>query len=156
MSIIIFSKPIHSGKTTTLMQWCKHQKCAGILMPDINGCRKFYNVETKNYFDTECKQPDTESYTSIGKYHFSNTAFNQANDIIINSLHKQIDYLIIDEIGKLELNKKGFYAALQATLKAYSNKQFNGKILLVVRDNLLNDVLTYFNINEYEIITELS
>ena len=43
MSIIIFSRPVHSGKTTELMQWCEQvsikQNVAGILMPDIDGSR---------------------------------------------------------------------------------------------------------------------
>ena len=47
MSIFIFSRPVHSGKTTELLHWCNQQKnIMGIAMPDINGSRKNKNTHT--------------------------------------------------------------------------------------------------------------
>jgi len=73
MSIYIFSRPIHSGKTTELLQWCNLQKnIAGILMPDINGSRKILDLLTKDVFDIECTDAinTKEQITSIGRFKF--------------------------------------------------------------------------------------
>lgn len=82
MSIFIFSKPIHSGKTTALMQWCKRNtNCAGILMPDMDGNRKMYSIQDSSFFEVSC-QPSfaiQENVISIGRYTFYKEAFNKAN-----------------------------------------------------------------------------
>ena len=58
MSIIIFSQPIHSGKSTQLLHWCDQQKnVAGIVMPDMDGKRKILNLEPKEVFAIECDNP---------------------------------------------------------------------------------------------------
>ena len=151
MSIYIFSKPIHSGKTTALLQWSKHKNCAGILMPDINGSKKFYDIETEKYFDAECNSDNAENLTIIGKYRFDNKAFDKANAIIIAAIAKPVDYFVIDEIGKLELDKKGFYPALISLLQAQQQLQFNVNILLVVRDSLLQEVVSFFSIEKFKV-----
>jgi len=40
-NIFILSKPIQSGKTTSLMEWCEDKdKVTGILTPDKEGFKK--------------------------------------------------------------------------------------------------------------------
>ena len=66
MSIIIFSKPVHSGKTTALLEWSKEQKnIAGILMPDMDGERKMFDIRTNEIFDAECKNADDAKATDV-------------------------------------------------------------------------------------------
>ncbi len=149
MSIIIFSAPIHSGKTTALMNWCRlKNNVAGILMPDINGTRKFFDIQSKEIFDAECKQPEicTEPLITIGPYHFYENAFAKANNILLN-ISATIDHIIIDEIGKLELQQKGLYAG---TTPLISNSSAN--IILVVRDSLVEAVATAFHLANYSVI----
>ncbi len=159
MSIIIFSKPIHSGKTTELQHWCSQQQnIAGILMPDINGKRKMLDIKTKKVFEAECKDSfnKEEELASIGRYHFYTAAFQKANAIIIHALNENPSFLIIDEVGKLELNKKGFYPALQKTIAAIQDKKFTANLLLVVRDSLVKEATAFFKIQEYNLIEEIS
>jgi nucleoside-triphosphatase len=153
-NIIIFSKPIHSGKTTSLMHWCKEKKnVKGILMPEVNGTKYFYDIEQKEYFNAEfLNDPKLDDDLQIiGKYHFSNAAFKKANEIIIHALNKKNDLIIIDEIGKLELQEKGFHSSLKSILKLSSDIN----LLIVVRDTLIKEVTDFYQISHYRIISAL-
>ena len=158
MSIYIFSRPIHSGKTTELLQWCNRQKnIHGILMPDINGSRKFLNLDKKEIFDAECVDITNTnlSITSIGKFNFYMDAFEKANSILMRALNRNPDWLVIDEVGKLELGGKGFYTSVAEAIKTYADKNKKGDLLLTVRDSLCEEVIVFLNIKNYKIISSL-
>jgi len=158
MSIIIFSKAIHSGKTTELMRYFgSAQHVGGILMPDVDGSRKLYNIETKEYFDVECKDPSvsTRSLVTIGRFYFYEDAFEKANAIIEQAAPTN-DLLIIDEVGRLEMEGKGFYQSVKNILQ--QDEYANGPklLLLVVRDSLYKHVLAFFEIANHRLINKLS
>ena len=97
MSIYIFSRPVHSGKTTELLQWCNQQKnIAGILMPDINGSRKILDLQTKNMFDIECTDATNtkELLTAVGRFHFYTASFEKANAIVLAALNQTPGWLV--------------------------------------------------------------
>ncbi len=160
MSIIIFSRPVRSGKTTELMQWCdrvsKTKIVGGILMPDIGGRRKLFNIETREYSDIECKDPATatRSLITVGNFHFYTDAFEKAITIILEAASKS-DLLIVDEVGKLELECKGFYQSVKEVLEM--DKYINGTehLLLVVRDDLYEQVLSLFKITKHRLVNKL-
>lgn len=158
MSIIIFSRPIHSGKTTELLQWCSHKNnIYGILMPDINGYRKILDLNTKEAFDIEC--PDIENnhevLTSVGRFLFYNKAFDKANSIVLDALGGNPAWLVIDEAGKLELEQKGFYNAIQKAVAVYKDKEAPGNLLITVRDSLCGEVIRFFNLGDCRVIHNL-
>lgn len=158
MSIIIFSRPIHSGKTTELVQWCKRQKNAyGILMPDIKGSRKILNIKTMEIFDIQCTDVEktNEPLTAIGKFHFYTAAFEEANQVLIGALTCKPDWLIIDEVGRLELGGKGFYRSMAEIADAYNNKRNTGNLLITVRDNLCEEVISFFKFKDHKVVKEL-
>jgi nucleoside-triphosphatase THEP1 len=149
--IIIFSKPIHSGKTTELQLWSNGKKnIAGILMPDINYKRKMQNIATGEIFDAEINDvatPDNQ-IEMIGTYVFYAAAFKKANHILCNATAQNPDWIIIDEVGKLEMTEGGFYKSVKYILE---NKGCHTKLLLVVRDGLVNNVIDFFKISNYRI-----
>ena len=155
MSIIIFCKPIHSGKTTTLMHWCTTQEnVQGILMPDINGQRMVFNIPTQQTFPIQCMDTNTnEGLISIGKYHFFATAFRKANALLMETLSSNCKWLVIDEIGKLEMQGKGFSDSAKPIIEHY--KSCDKNLLLVVRDSLVEEIISFFGINDYNLIHEL-
>lgn len=158
MSIYIFSRPIHSGKTTELQQWCDQQKnIAGILMPDINGSRKILDLQTKNIFDIECSDASKtkEQLTAVGRFHFYTAAFEKANTIILAALNQMPAWLVIDEAGKLELQGKGFYQAIVHAVDLYSDDQVTGNLLITVRESLCNEVISFFKIKDAQVIHRL-
>ena len=151
MSIYIFSRPIHSGKTTELLNWCTQQKnIMGIAMPDINGSRKILDLHSKEVFDIECVDivNTTETLISVGRFHFYLSAFEKANSIIIKYLLQKPDWMVIDEAGKLELDGKGFYDSLTAAAVYYNNKKNSGNLLITVRENLCTEVINFFNLRD--------
>ncbi len=157
MSIIIFSRPIHSGKTTRLLKWCNEQKnIYGILMPDINGSRKILDIKTKAIFDIECTDAEhaRESITTIGRFNFYTASFEKANSILLNALIHKPDWLIIDEAGKLELDGKGFYKSIKEAVHIYDTES-RGALLITVRDSLCTEVIKFFKLSEYRVIHQL-
>ena len=158
MSITIFSQPIHSGKTTKLLHWCDQQKnAAGILMPDIDGKRKILDLETKEVFAIECDNPANtkEELITVGKYHFYAAVFEKANSLLLAALSRNPQWLVIDEVGKLELGGKGFYPAVKKITDDQEEKITTTNILLVVRDSLCAEVINFFKINKHIIIHRL-
>jgi len=153
-NIFILSKAIQTGKTTALMQWCKTQKnIAGILTPDIEGNRKLFDIEKKTFYEFEVKNPlPTDEITPIGKFNFHTQIFAKAQQIITNS---NADYLIIDEIGRLELNQnKGLEPALSKVISTYTNHQAKGCLILVIRDYLLEDCIKKYQLQQAKIIQD--
>ncbi len=158
MSIYIFSRPVHSGKTTELVQWCSQQKSiAGILMPDIEGSRKILDLYTKEVFDIECTEVANtkERLTSVGRFHFYTAAFDKANAIVLAALSRAPDWLAIDEVGKLELEGKGFYESIVKSVELYNDGQFAGNLLFTVRESLFSEVVLFFNMKDIHVIHHL-
>lgn len=139
--IYILTGPINSGKTTKLEQWLMGRRDVyGILTPKIEGKRFFKNIETSEYFQMDADLSEENTIT-IGKHEFSSNAFLRATQIIKASADKKEGWLIIDEIGPLEIDSKGF----DKTLREILNKDTEQlKIVLVVRESLREAVITHY------------
>jgi nucleoside-triphosphatase THEP1 len=158
MSIYIFSRPIHNGKTTELLHWCDQQKNVyGILMPDIAGSRKILDLNSREIFDVECTDTTntTEPLTTVGRFHFYSAAFEKANSILIDALAQRPGWLLIDEAGKLELERKGFYPAITSAVELYTKADVAGNLLITVRDSLCEEVISFFGIKNCQVILSL-
>ncbi len=133
--ILILTGPIQSGKTTLLLIWAKQQHIAGILTPLVEGHRHFLDIETGKFFPMIASEEETQ-VLEIGKYRFSATGFEKATILLKQACSKPgHSFLVIDEIGPLELNRqKGFYEILLFLL---DNLEMNCRIVLVVRDKCL-------------------
>ena len=159
MSIIIFSRPRNSGKTSELIDWCNNQEnSAGILMPDVNGLRKMYDIQTRTMFDAEhnIAIATNEALVSIGNFHFYQSSFDIANYNIDKAINQQKKYVLIDEVGKLELNHQGFYKSVNMAVQSVSDKTYSGTLILTVRDVLLEKVLDSFSISNYNIVNHIN
>lgn len=158
MSIYIFSRPIRSGKTTALLQWgTRQQNIAGVAMPDINGSRKILDLSNNTFFDIECPDAATskERITTIGRFHFYSSAFEKANSILLKALAQHPRWLIIDEVGKLELAGKGFHDPVVKAIEFYGNPVAPGNLLITVRVGLVEDVISLFNLRDCKVIDKL-
>lgn len=144
--IFILSQPIQSGKTTLLQEWIKGQNnIGGVLTPDINGIRKLLDLSTNTYHTLQLDE-DGEG-VNIGRFVFDPKGFQTAQKLLLDSLDKNFEWLIIDEIGRLELDRKeGLEPALSVVIDFFRTQQTHTKLLLVVRDYLLEDIKQYYNI----------
>lgn len=143
--IYILTAPIQSGKTTSLIQWSEQRNDVnGILTPVVDGKRVFINAATKEQFAMEAT--GNEEAVSIGRFVFSKRGFNKAAQIIRGAIDKD-GWLVIDEIGPLEMRGEGFFDAFKEVL-AKRNK----KLLLVIREGLVNEGIEKFSVIGPEII----
>ncbi len=152
--IYILTGAIRSGKTTALLHWSKSRNDVdGLLCPDdANGKRYFLKLKNKTIFKLEA-EAETEAIVTIGNFKFLRSAFNEANDYLILEASKtEPKYLIIDEIGKLELKNEGLNVSTKALISQFRSKN-NTHLILVVRDYLLDAVLEHYGITECSILT---
>lgn len=143
--IIILTGAIQTGKTTLLQHFCLQQdNIAGILTPIANSRRMFYDIAGKVFFEMEAN--DIEEKLATGKYLFSATAFAKANAILLNaSKNIELKYLIIDEIGPLEVKQqKGLHQSFRKILST----TFNYTLIIVVRQSLVDEVIAGFNLEK--------
>lgn len=156
MSIVVFSAPIQSGKTTALQQWCQQKVFVdGVLMPDVNGVRQFYHIANHLFIPVEVTNPETFNglMIGVGKYHFSASAFASSNAILMNAWKQQPNWLIIDEVGKLELSGQGLFPSFFSILQSYNQFPSSTNLLIVVRDSLYETVVSTFRIGEHQLIS---
>jgi len=147
--IYILTGPVQSGKTTTIANWAMRKNDVfGILTPVISGKRMFMDVHSREKFEMEANAGETETLT-IGKFKFSKSGFSKAEDILRNGLNEKNGWLVVDEIGPLELRGEAFSDILKEILQSSSNQQ---KILLIVRDSILEEVIQFFGLRQYHCV----
>jgi len=155
--IYILRGTIRTGKTTALVEWCKNRDDVdGVLCPDnAEGKRYFLEVKSKNEFELETEL-DTEAIIEIGNFKFLKSAFEKANAYLLAvASENESQYLIIDELGKLELKKEGLHLSAERLIPNYETNE-NKHLILVVRDYLLEAVLTHYSIEKYRILTKVN
>lgn len=147
-NVYILSSAIQSGKTSSLLRWKKVQKeVSGILTPVRDGKRYFMDIFTGEEFRMEADENEKENI-SIGRFRFSTKNFSRAIQVLKRDLNKK-GWLVVDEIGPLELKGEGFAEILKEIIAERS-----GNILLVVREGLVDNVVKQFRIMSYETVTE--
>ena len=128
-------------------------------MPDINGQRMFFDIFSQQVFPAQCLDDGAEkALITIGKYYFFANAFKKANDILLQALASNPEWLVIDEIGKLEMQGKGFYESARKIIDSYIInycEKGNKNLLLVVRDSLVGEMVDFFRIKNYNLIDKL-
>jgi nucleoside-triphosphatase len=147
--INILSGPVRSGKTTSLMKWLEGRDDAGgILTPDVEGVRFLYDVarRERHPFELAGEPMPGEPVVEIGRFRFYQSAFEQARRILLRDLEAAPAWLIIDEIGKLELKGEGLEPAAGLLISRYRDGNVTGKLLLVVRDYLLEEVREHYQL----------
>ena len=157
--IYIISGDIKTGKSTALTEWIKGRSDVyGVLSPrDDKNHRYFLNVKTHEAFTMETASKDDDSII-VGPYHFLKTAFKKANSIIETAARQQTSgFIIIDELGKLELRTEGLH---KSAVLAINRTKYEAHLhtILVVRTPLLETILKRYDITNSQrlLLEELS
>lgn len=138
--IYFVTGPIRSGKTTMLLKWSAgRDDVYGILTPDKHDRKVFLDLRTKEQFSMETDSNSDESLV-IGKFVFDKKNFEKAIQIVRDGI-LQSGWLIIDEIGPLELKGEGFHDVLKEAIATGKNN-----LILVIREGLFNEVKEYFQL----------
>ncbi len=151
-NIYILTGPIRSGKTSALANWLNGiSDTGGILTPDVDQKRMLYDISNNIYFPFEVNtSTPADELISVGKYFFLKKTFSQAHRILAKSSQNN-HWIVVDEVGKLELNNMGFEPALSNLIK-HVQKKTNQKLMLVIRDYLLNQCIKKYNLKQANII----
>ena len=151
--IYVYSDAIQTGKTTRVLTWVNgKQNVYGILTPDVAAKRRLYNIAEKQLSPFEAEKNTIESSIIIRDFTFLKSAFTQAQQILTSALLHQPDWLIIDEIGKLEMQNEGLEPQLSSILNDFSERSPQTKILLIIRETLLEAATEKYNLQNAEII----
>lgn len=143
--IQIITGKIRIGKTTyleNLILSLKH--VVGILQPTDEDHRFFKDIETGEFFRiTELSEQ--HNTFKLGRFIFNYDSFNWARAKLTEAFEWNNDTIVIDEYGPLEFQGEGLEPIVTKIITS-SNKTI--KIIIVVRDQLLENFLEKFKLKE--------
>jgi nucleoside-triphosphatase THEP1 len=150
--VFILAAPIQTGKTSSLMIWSENRDdIFGILTPVVNDQRVFMNVNSREGFAMEAEEGENDVLT-VGRFVFSKKSFDKAITIIRDAMNNE-GWLVIDEIGPIELRGEGFYDIVKEVLE---NETIDQAVLLIVREGMIDKVKTFFEIEDAVVINNIS
>lgn len=151
--VYLVSGPVRSGKTTRLGAWCGDQadphpgrplvSADGILAPVVRGHRHLVRVATGISRDLE-SIPDGTATEVVRRYRFNAGVFAWARAGLRASAQSGAEWIVVDEIGPLELAGGGLEPAIGELFTATA--ALPTRIVLVIREHLVAEVLDYFRI----------
>jgi len=151
--IYILSGNRQSGKTTALFNWIDKYKpeVYGVLSPVRDGIRKFYSLSKDEMFSFSVIDEDyrEQEIIRIRKYVFYKSAFERAENEIRLGLYAKSGFTIIDELGPLELQAKGFYNIARQCVEE-SRKGGNSNFIFVIRTSHLEKMKKLFGLKKGE------
>jgi nucleoside-triphosphatase THEP1 len=151
----ILTGQVHSGKTTKLMQWAASKKnIDGILQPVIDEKRFIYHIGSRTLKILETAENISENeLIIIGKYKFRKSVFDWSQNILVDCLDRNLDWIIIDEIGPLELEGKGLEPVISKIFNQINKLSEN--LLCVVRDSILEKFVEHYRLeSKYDLINQ--
>ncbi len=153
--IVIFSRPVQTGKTTELFKFIKGlNDVGGFLTPDVAGARMLYDIHNKVYHPFQTTASAAGETVAVGRFLFLASAFAIAQKILAASCTHT--WTIVDEAGKLEIEQDaGFEPALTRLIQTFKMQKCPGKLLLVVRENLLSKAIVKYQLQDAQIVHAL-
>lgn len=101
----------------------------------------------------EVEDKDDLKLVFVGKFRFLKSSFDKANQYLTNASEKHPNYLVIDELGKLELNNEGLHGAAAILINNYGADK-NKHLILVVRRSLVEPILAHYKIQDHRLISK--
>lgn len=140
--VYILSDAIRTGKTTALKKWIEQApNITGFLSPEIDGKRMFQNIETGELIPMETERKDL----IVGKFAFGSKSFAYVENEILKECKKgTASFVVLDEVGPLEIDKSLGFHELLIQLQQVSNSD-KSNLLFVVRDYCLEAFLRKYN-----------
>jgi nucleoside-triphosphatase THEP1 len=144
-NIYIFTGEIKSGKTTRLSKWIeKNPGADGILASEIGGKRHLVRIKTneKKLLEYSGNDPKIE-LTTICNFKFINSVFGWGKEELYNALLQKPGWLIVDEIGPLELKGLALEPMVSRILQEDTESV---NLVLVVRKVLVEKVIEHYGL----------
>jgi len=150
--IYIFTGDIRTGKTQTILALCNGRKdVGGFLSPDEDGKRVILGLNNRKIIPFEIED-DTQEVISVGRFHFLKAAFAESSSWALEDAESNdLQFVVVDEIGKLELQKRGYHdLILELVKKDWQNKD----LVIVIRDFLLDELVDQYGLEKAIVVTK--
>lgn len=154
--VTVITGPINSGKTTRIQEIYKNLKSGDgfASIKNMNGSQvegfdlmRLSTGETKPFIRRWDEKPDGwKENCTLGPYTVSDTAVKWVNREIDKLAKSDIEAILIDEAGVLEINGKCFFKVIKTILDSGKD------IFITVRDKNKNAVIEHFGIADANII----
>jgi nucleoside-triphosphatase len=138
--IVLLTGAVHTGKTTALVNWCEGKRVGGFVTPVVDGLRVVQVLPSHECFPFETKNT-ADGIISIGRYHFLMDGFEYMNNLLQTVTSTESDWIVVDEVGPLELQGQGLHEGLTHALRYAACN-----VLLVVRESLVNEVIAKYTL----------
>ena len=144
-NIHILSGKVRSGKSTRLLDWYKKtSSCGGIITPLINGKKYIMNIESGEQRLLQGTGKENKNVIKTGNYYLLRETLEWAKNALFEANKTCPQWIVIDEIGYLELNNDGLEPAISRLLP-----EIEGNILLVIRERLVEKAVNHFQLYKY-------
>ncbi len=152
--IIIVSGEKNEGKTTTIKNMISEFKKKQIHFGGIISEKYYENNLLKGYDILNVKTNEKQGFLRKGDYNNSDkirkysilkSGLKFGNDTIMSSINNN-DIVIIDEIGQLELNNKGWHNSIVNLF--LSDVKY---IIFSIRTEFVNDIISKYNLNKTQV-----
>lgn len=151
----IITSPIQTGKSTAIQNWAVGRSDVGGFLSPIDhhsGLRILTRISTIETLDFELNKA-TDTSIHIGRFIFESQAFRESSLWLLDDLRRaDFRYIVLDEVGKLELQGQGYDALVKDALEQCDSKK---ELIFVVRDSLLEEVIEKYDLQNATIITDL-
>ena len=151
--IHILSAPVRVGKTTLIKRFIKNNpeiRVGGFLTPEsTSDGRKLWDAHSNTYHRLQVRQDQIppEFQEAVGRFVFDKRIWEKA---IMSLGHQwEKEYIVIDEIGKLEVNQnRGIHDAFSTFLTEYQNRRQRPHLILIIRNTLLNEAIKKYQLQD--------
>jgi len=148
--ILIETGPTQTGKSTRLFKrFVDQPDTGGIITLHRNGLKTIYDISSRLWIPFQIREA-SEPVIRVGRYILSGKGFESARGILRRERERSVRWLIIDEVGPLELKGMGLEPEIMNTVHHYA-KHPHRNLLLVVRESLLSQVVRHYGIESYRL-----
>ncbi|UCD51901.1 MAG: DUF2478 domain-containing protein [Phycisphaerales bacterium] len=141
-SLLFWTGPKHSGKTTAAAHLIAAARAEGLV---VTGCLALsvYEMDRLVGFDLLDLQSNARlplarrqlKGPSIGRFHFLPEALKHGRGTLTQAARQEVDLVVVDEYGPLELAHQGWRSAVDTLITATDTP-----LLLVVRQELIGQL----------------
>lgn len=152
--VIIVTGSVGSGKTSLIEKAASLLKTEGLSVAGLIALTLLEEGERRGYIARDLLTGEERILartapfnTSIrqGAFYFFEDSFRWAEELFSRSLNSQV--LILDEVGRLELRRRGYYRLIETILQCYE-----GCFIITARRDILKELTTLFKILKVEVI----
>lgn len=155
--VIILTGNIHEGKTTFASNIVKEAVVAGLKVGGILAKAEISNGERIGYYAEDIKthqamklitkEPTNNYYDRFWSYFFLKDGMNFALKCLSPEYLQDSDIVIVDEIGAMELENRGYDKQLTSILNSYIPV-----VILVIREQFINDISQKYKLTPLQVV----